>query len=103
METLYLVLFIIGIIYAVATIFIGDIFDFNFDIGGGELPFISPTTIGSFITVFGGCGYVLTVNTSWHAILIAAISIFLGLLLATLMFVFVMLPLYRSEKSAAKS
>jgi membrane-bound ClpP family serine protease len=100
-ETIYLVLFIVGIIYAVITIFLGDVF--HLDIGGGELPFLSPTTIGSFVTVFGGTGYVLSVNTHWHSILIAAIAIILALILATLMFVFVMLPLYRSEKSAAKS
>ena len=54
MDTLYLILFFVGLAYAVLSIFIGGIFDIHFDLSGGHLPFISPTTIGAFITVFGG-------------------------------------------------
>ena len=100
---MYLILFVVGVIYAVITIFLGDIFDFHFDVGGGSLPFLSPTTIGTFVTVFGGSGYVLSVNTDWNGMLIAAISIVSALFLTALMFLFVMLPLHRSEKSAARS
>jgi len=98
-----LILFIVGIIYAVITIFLGDIFDFHFDASGGHLPFVSPTTIGSFVTVFGGCGYFLSANTELNKLIIAGISIVSALFLATLMFFFVVLPLLRADKSAAKS
>lgn len=102
METLYLILFAVGAIYAVITIFLGDIFDFRLDFGG-QFPFLSPTTIATFVTVFGGCGYVLERNTDWNGLLIAFLSFITADLLALLMFLFVMLPLYRAEKSAAKS
>ncbi|MEX2416487.1 MAG: hypothetical protein WD424_10115 [Paenibacillaceae bacterium] len=68
MESLYLILFIIGLAYAVLTIFVGDIFNIHFNLGGGHLPFISPTTIASFITVFGGSGYFLSEKTLLRAI-----------------------------------
>lgn len=102
MDTLYLLLFAIGVIYAVITIFLGDIFDFHLDFGG-QFPFLSPTTIATFVTVFGGCGYVLERNTSWNGVLVAFISFASAVVSAILMFLFVMLPLYRAEKSAAKS
>lgn len=103
METVYLALFLIGLIYAIMSVFIGDIFDFHFDIGGGSLPFISPMTIASFITVFGGCGYMMSANTNWNGLVIAAVSIACALFFASLMFLFIMLPLYKAEKSAAHS
>ncbi|WEK54643.1 MAG: NfeD family protein [Candidatus Cohnella colombiensis] len=96
-------LFLIGLVYAVITIFIGDIFSFSFDASGGSLPYLSPTTIGSFLTVFGGCGYFLSVNTSLPGILIGIIASLTALCISALMFVFIVLPLIRSEKNAAKS
>lgn len=103
METVYLILFVVGVIYAVITVFLGDIFHLNFDAGGGHLPFLSPMTIGSFVTVFGGCGYFLSTSTELGGWTIAAASIVSALFLSSLMFIFVVLPLLRADKSAAKS
>lgn len=102
METLYLILFAAGAIYAVLTIFLGDIFDFQFDFGG-QFPLLSPTTVATFVTVFGACGYVLERNTELGGLLIAFLSFVSAVILAGLMFLFIMLPLYKAEKSAAKS
>lgn len=102
MDTLYLILFAVGAIYAVIAIFLGDIFDFQWDFGG-QFPFLSPTTIATFVTVFGGCGYVLERNTAWSGLWIVFLSFVTAIILAALMFLFVMLPLYKAEKSAAKS
>lgn len=101
METMYLVLFIAGVIYAVATIFLGDMFDVQFGLGSGSLPVLSPTTIGTCVTVFGGTGYVLSVNSSWNNLLIAAVALIIALFLSMLLFLFVTLPLYKAEKNAA--
>lgn len=103
MESLYLILFIVGLAYAVLTVFVGDIFNTHFDLGGGHLPFISPTTIGSFITVFGGLGYFLSVKTGLSGALIAGISIVIAILIASFMFIFVVVPLLNAEKTAAYS
>ena len=103
MENLYLILFIIGLAYAVITVFVGDIFNIQFDMGGGHLPFISPTTIGSFITVFGGTGYYLSVKTGFNGVLVGAISFLIAILISALMFFFVVMPLHNAEKTAAYS
>ena len=103
LETLYLILFIVGVIYAVITIFLGDIFNLQFDAGGGQLPYLSPTTIGAFVTTFGGVGYYLSMNAGWGAGIIALIALISALFLSSLMFFFVVLPLMRADKSAAKS
>jgi membrane-bound ClpP family serine protease len=103
MESLYLILFIIGLAYAVLTVFVGDIFHTHFDVGGGHLPFISPTTIGSFITVFGGIGYFLSTKTSFSGALIGGISIVIAIVVSALMFFFIVVPLLNAEKTAAYS
>lgn len=101
METLYLTLFLLGTVYAVVTVIFGDIF--QIDVATGDLPFLSPTTIASFVTVFGGVGYFLSVNTGMNPVIITAISIIGAVMLASLMFFLVVLPLSRAEKSAAAS
>lgn len=103
MENLYLILFIIGLAYAVLTVFIGDIFHTHFDLSGGHLPFISPTTLGSFITVFGGIGYFLSMKTGFSGALIGGISIVIAILISALMFFFIVVPLLNAENTAAYS
>ncbi len=103
MENLYLILFIIGLVYAVLTVFVGDIFNIHFDLGGGQLPFISPTTIAAFVTVFGGIGYYLSEKTGLSGALIGGIAIVIAILVAGLMFFLVVVPLLNAEKTAAYS
>lgn len=103
MENLYLILFISGLAYAILTVFVGDIFNTQFDLGGGHLPFISPTTIGSFITVFGGTGYFLSVKTGLSGAIVGGISIVIAIVISALMFFFVVVPLLNAEKTAAYS
>ncbi|BBH24500.1 hypothetical protein Back11_58450 [Paenibacillus baekrokdamisoli] len=103
METLYLVLFLIGLVFAIVTLFVGDIFHLHFDASGGHLPFFSPTTIASFITVFGGLGYFLMKNTELSQFLIAVIAIAAALAASTGMFLLVVVPLQAANHSTAKS
>jgi membrane-bound ClpP family serine protease len=103
MENIYLILFIIGLAYAVLTVFVGDIFNIHFDLSGGHLPFISPTTIGSFITVFGGSGYFLSEKTGLSGALVGAISIVIAILVSALMLFFIVVHLLNAEKTAAYS
>ncbi len=103
MESLYLILFLVGFVYAVLTIFVGDIFNIHFDLGGGQLPFISPTTIAAFVTVFGGTGYYLSEKTGLSGALISGIAIVIAIIVSGLMFFFVVVPLLNAEKTAAYS
>lgn len=103
METVYLICFIIGLLYALITVVFGNVFDFDFGIDGGSLPFISPTTIAAFITVFGGTGVFLSYLYSIPTSIILLISLFLALAGAALMFFIVVLPLAKAQKSSAMS
>lgn len=103
LETLYLIFFIAGILYAVIAIFLGDIFNFRFGVSGGRWPFVTPATAGAFVTVLGGCGYFLSANAGLNGFTVAAISIVSAIFFASLMFFIVVLPLLRAEKSAARS
>lgn len=103
METLFLVLFLIGLVFAVISIFIGDIFHLHIDVSGGHFPYLSPTTTAAFITVFGGLGYFLTVNTPLSQVLIAIISFITALFVSACMFFFIVVPLQAAHQSTAKS
>jgi membrane-bound ClpP family serine protease len=103
LETIYLICFAIGFLYALATIIFGSVFDVEMGLDGGSLPFISPITIASFITVFGGTGLFLSSLFPWAAVIILLISMALALVGAFGMFFIVVIPLHKAQKSAAFS
>ncbi|GAA0360159.1 NfeD family protein [Bacillus horti] len=103
METVYLICFFVGFLYAIVSIIFGNIFDIEFDIEGGSLPYLSPTTIAAFVTVFGGTGVFLSYVYALPTTLTLLISIFLALVGAAIMFFVVVLPLYKAQKSSAFS
>lgn len=101
METLLLVLFAIGIGYAILSAFVGDVFGVEFH--AGELPFLSPTIIATFLTVFGGIGYMLFQNTSWSALVIAGLSLLTGIGVSSVVLFLVVIPLQSAQKGEALS
>lgn len=101
METLMLVLFGIGVGYAILTAVVGDLF--GLEIHAGELPFLSPTIIATFLTVFGGIGYMLLHNTEWSAFPIAGLSLLVGLGVSSAVLFLVVIPLHAAQKGTALS
>ncbi|TJY41491.1 hypothetical protein E5161_13905 [Cohnella pontilimi] len=101
METLMIVLFFIGAGYAVFSLTVGDWLGFEFH--AGDLPFLSPTVIATFLTVFGGIGYMLLYETDWPALPAAAVSLLGGLGVSTVVMFLVVIPLHAAEKGAALS
>jgi len=99
MEIIYWILFAIGVIMAVLTILFGDVFE----LAGGSTPYLSPTAIAAFITVFGGTGAFLSITGHTPPLLRAVISLVVAVALTSLILFAVILPLYRAEKSAAYS
>jgi len=99
METVYWILFVVGVILAVLTILFGDIFD----LGSDHLPFLSPTVLASFLTVFGGTGAFLTITGILPPLFIAAVSLVVALALTSVILFAVILPLHRAQQSAAFS
>lgn len=101
METLMLVLFGIGVAYAIITAIVGDVF--GLEIHAGEIPFLSPTIIATFLTVFGGIGYMLLHNTEWSAFPVAGLSLLIALGVSSAVLFLVVLPLYAAQKGTALS
>lgn len=101
METLLMVLFMIGVGYAVLSAIVGDVFGLEFH--AGELPFLSPTIIATFLTVFGGVGYMLLQSTSWSALVVASLSLLIATGISTTVLFLVVIPLQSAQKGVALS
>jgi hypothetical protein len=100
-ETLLIVLFVIGVGYAVLSLIVGDVFGLEFHTG--ELPFLSPTIIATFLTVFGGIGYMLLHNTNWSALPVAGLSLLIALGVSSVVLFLVVIPLQAAQKGTALS
>lgn len=102
METLYLIVFAIGAIYAVLALFLGDMIKLRLD-AGGRFPLLSPAATATFLTVLGGCGFVLERSTVWDGLPVVFLSFVSAIILAGLMVMVVTWPRYKAEKEAAKA
>lgn len=99
METVYWILFGVGIVIAVLTILFGDVFE----IATGSVPYLSPSVIAAFMTVFGGTGAFLTTAGIMAPIPSAFISLIVSIVLTSIILFTIILPLHRAQKSAAYS
>lgn len=99
METLMLVLFGIGAGYAILSFFLGDWLGVDLQIG--EMPYLSPTVIATFLTVFGGVGYWLLRQTDWSVLPIAGLSLVAGLGVSSSVLLLVVIPLQAAHKGDA--
>lgn len=101
METAMIVLFGIGVGYAILSAVLGDVF--GLEVHTGDLPFLSPTVIATFITVFGGVGYMLIRNTGWSAVPVASIALLIALGVSSIVLFLVVIPLQAAQKGTARS
>lgn len=101
METLLLVLFAIGVGYAILSAVLGDVFGFEFHTG--ELPFLSPTIIATFLTVFGGMGYMLLQSSGWSSLTITGLSLLTAISISSAVLFLVVIPLHAAQKGTALS
>lgn len=101
METLMMVLFAAGVGYAILTTILGDVF--GLEAHTGDFPFLSPTIIATFVTVFGGIGYLLLHNTGWSSLPIAGVALMSALGVSAAVLFLVVLPLYAAQKGDALS
>lgn len=104
MLTIYLICFGVGLGLTIVVTLFGDLishlFDFSFgdpsSHGAGHSPF-NATTILSFITVFGGMGYILMQTSPLSGTIIFVISIAVGLVIAAILFLFFSKVLLRDD------
>lgn len=101
METFMMALFIIGVGYAVLTTIVGDVFGVEASVG--DLPYLSPTVIATFVTVFGGLGYLLLHHTDLGSISVAGIALLSALGVSSAMLFLVVIPLHAAQKGTALS
>ncbi|TFE30641.1 hypothetical protein [Cohnella luojiensis] len=101
METAMIILFGIGVVYAALTAIVGDLFGLEFH--AGELPFLSPTIIATFMTVFGGIGYLLQHHTNWSVIPVTSLALLIALGVSSAILFLVVLPLQAAQKGTAHS
>jgi membrane-bound ClpP family serine protease len=96
-----IVLFCIGAGYAILSFILGD--GLGVDLQVGEMPYLSPVVIATFLTVFGGVGYWLLRQTDWSALPVAGVSLLAGLGVSTVVLFLVVIPLQAAHKGDAPS
>ncbi|KIL36777.1 hypothetical protein SD71_05900 [Cohnella kolymensis] len=93
--------FAIGVGYAVLSAVFGGLFGLDFH--AGELPYLSPTIIAAFLTVFGGIGYILLHTTGLPVLPAAGLSLLAALAVSCTVLFLVVIPLYAAQKGQALS
>lgn len=95
LETIYLYILIISGALTILYLFFGDILS-----GAMEgIPFINPTLIFSFLTVYTAGGYLMEILTPLHSGMIAAISAVAAFIFVSILNIFVLIPLSTAEES----
>ncbi|MEF2247901.1 MULTISPECIES: NfeD family protein [unclassified Paenibacillus] len=97
METLFLVLLITGILYAVVTFFFGD---WVGDVLDG-FPLFQSTVLVSGLTAFGGSGLLLYRYSPLQGFILVGAALIIAAALATLVFFLYVKPMKNSENSIA--
>ncbi|SHK33067.1 NfeD family protein [Paramaledivibacter caminithermalis] len=107
MFLIYKITFITGILYAVATLILGHLFDsLDFD-GDVDFPILSfipikPITIVTFITVFGGVGIMATLN-GFSTVVSLIISLAIAYITTFIIYKLLVLPLFKAQNTSAAS
>ncbi len=96
-----IVFFGIGVAYAIISAIVGDLL--GFAIHAGELPFLSPTIIATFLTVFGGISYMLLHNTDWSPVVVTSLTLLIALGVSSVVLFLVVIPLQAAQKGIAQS
>ncbi|GAM16647.1 NfeD family protein [Mesobacillus selenatarsenatis] len=95
LETIYLYGLVISGAVTILYLFFGDVLE-----GITEaIPFVNPTLIFSFVTIFSAGGYLGEALTKLNSVLIAVASAIIALIIVTLLNVFVLIPLSNAEES----
>ncbi|WP_210367706.1 NfeD family protein [Bacillus sp. REN3] len=95
LETIYLYGLVISGVATILYLFFGDMLA---GIAEG-VPFVNPTLLFSFITIFSAGGYLGELFTAFNSALIAGFSAIIAFIFVTLLNVFVLIPLSNAEES----
>ncbi len=105
MQALFTICFGVGIGYIVIGFILGEViglidFDLDTDISfDGLVSPLKPSVIAAFLTVFGGGGLIFYKRfDAFYAVMLAVIA---GLIVSTLFYRFVIVPLYKAQNTSA--
>jgi membrane-bound ClpP family serine protease len=108
MFTIFQIAFYTGILYAVVAFLLGEILHFT-DLHGdlhtdGNIQSftvspLKPSTIATFVTTFGGVGMML-MKLNKGAVLAFGAAVGSGLIMACIIYFFVIIPLYKAQSTA---
>ena len=95
---MYFIFFGVGVGFVVLTLIIGTVMEAEV----AAVSFLRPTLIAVFLTVTGGLGLILTPRFYGTAgdVVVLAISVAGGFLIASLMNIFVIKPLHRAQNTS---
>lgn len=96
MLELYWGCLIFGVIFAIATIFFGDLFDVSLD----HLEWLQPTVLVSGITIFGGTGVLLIRYTDFIGSVVVVVSLLVTTILSGLLYFVYIKPMKNCENSS---
>ncbi len=107
MLLIYQITFITGILYAITTLVLGQLFDsleISGDINIGIATFIpiKPITIVTFITVFGGVGIRSTLR-NFSPIYTFILSFISAYLISFLLYKLIVVPIFKAQNTSASS
>jgi hypothetical protein len=93
---LYLIALSIGLMYVLLTIVFGDLVDFGWE----GMPFLSPTTLFTFLIIFGGVGTYVQDHYHLSAWKLMSLSIVIGFVVSTIIAIVVVIPLKKADVTA---
>ncbi|HSI66708.1 MAG TPA: hypothetical protein VK947_04775 [Planococcus sp. (in: firmicutes)] len=95
-EQIYLYGLIFAGVLTMFYVFFADVTD-----AGDVMPLLNPAVILAFVTLAAASGYFLEILTTWQSGFILLISVIVAVLLDTLLYFFVLIPLSSAEASIA--
>lgn len=103
--------FLVGTVYTVISFLLGQLFDFididgdidfDGDASGVNISPLKPIVIVAFVTVFGGIGTIM-MKIGLAAIIALVISLLSGLLIAFIIYRYIVVPLYKAQNTSSAS
>ena len=94
-EQIYFYVLLITGAATILYVFFGEVVE---GIGEG-IPFLNPAVIMALVTFVSATGYVLEVSTSWNSWIVLASSVVVGVILDTLLYFLILLPMASTEVS----
>ena len=101
MDTIYLICFLVGALFIFTSFLLGGILHTDFHVEG-EIPFLSPSVIATFMTIFGAMGLFFEKTFHLPSFEVALLSTCIGMVSSASIIFLVMIPLQKAQKSNAK-